>query len=163
LIPRLYALLPLIADQLKSAQLKLATAESCTGGGLSFWLTSLAGSSDWFDRGFVTYSDEAKIEILGVDPTTLHKFGAVSEEVAHEMAIGALNQSDANMSVAITGIAGPGGGSQDKPVGTVWIALAKKNKDTPFAKHFIFSGDREAIRLQTIVEALALTHGMLSH
>lgn len=138
---------------LKQQGLRLATAESCTGGGLSYWLTSVPGSSDWFERGFVSYSDTSKIEMLEVKPKTLDLFGAVSEQTAREMAEGALHQSDADISIAITGIAGPAGGSPLKPVGTVWIAWAKYGAPTVAEMH-LFSGDRQAIRLQTIARAL---------
>lgn len=141
-----------VADVLIRNRLKLATAESCTGGGLSFTLTNLAGSSTWFDRGFVTYSDLAKIEMLHVDPTTIATFGAVSKETAQEMAMGALAQSGADLSIAITGIAGPTGGSADKPVGTVWIAWGTSGRVPAACYHF--SGDRQNIRLLTIEKAL---------
>lgn len=159
---RLSLLLPSIAKQFLKAKLTLATAESCTGGGLSYWITSQAGSSDWFDRGFITYSNDAKITMLGVHHDTINSFGAVSQETACEMALGVLKASIADISIAITGIAGPTGGSHDKPIGTVWIALGQKNKEV-IAKHFLFVGDREAIRLQAIVESLTLTHDLLSH
>src|SRR3990167_5136864 len=107
-----------LGTTLKPRGLLLATAESCTGGGLSYWITSVPGSSDWYERGFVTYSNAAKIEMLGVRSATLEKFGAVSEEIAREMALGALAHSKANVSIAVTGIAGPDGGTPDKPVGT---------------------------------------------
>jgi len=144
-----------LSEQLKLQQLKLVTAESCTGGGLSYWLTSIAGSSAWFERGFVTYSNLAKMECLGVSEKTLQTFGSVSEKTALEMAEGALKNSDADVSVAITGIAGPDGGTKEKPVGTVWIAVGGTNQHT-VAKHFLFSGDRLQIRESTIEEALAL-------
>lgn len=144
-----------LSEQLKSCGLKLVTAESCTGGGLSYCLTSLAGSSAWFERGFVTYSNLAKVQNLGVFKNTLDNFGSVSEETAREMAEGALKHSDADISVAITGIAGPDGGSKEKPVGTVWIAVAGTDRQT-LAKHFLFYGDRQPIRESTIQEALTL-------
>lgn len=142
-----------IATSLKNSKLMLATAESCTGGGLSYVLTSFSGSSDWFERGFVTYSNEAKIEMLGVNESTIQREGAVSEFTAREMAEGALKHSHASMSIAITGIAGPNGGSPDKPVGTVWIAWAKLDAAT-ITELFHFPGDREAIRKQSIMKAL---------
>jgi nicotinamide-nucleotide amidase len=129
------------------------TAESCTGGGLSYWLTSIPGSSAWFERGLVTYSNQAKQELLGVHPTTLANFGAVSRETAEEMALGALEHSPAHVSAAITGIAGPDGGSADKPVGLVWIATATKEGDTNH-KSYLFQGDRCSVREQSIVAAL---------
>lgn len=141
------------ADEFKNRSLKIATAESCTGGGLSYWLTSVPGSSDWLERGFVTYSDAAKVEMLGVSTKSLESFGAVSEQVAREMAEGALKKSYANLSIAITGIAGPAGGTTDKPVGTVWIAWSSTHFQT-FAELNLFSGDRQAIRIQTMQRAL---------
>lgn len=147
-------LVPQVADRLKSLGLILATAESCTGGGLSYWLTSLPGSSDWFDRGFVTYSNAAKIDMLGVSPITLDTHGAVSLETAKEMAEGVLQHSKASVSISITGIAGPDGGTTEKPVGTVWIAWGKKGAATT-VKHHLFTGDRQAIRLEAMVTALS--------
>lgn len=142
-----------IANQLKNNQLVLATAESCTGGGLSYILTSLPGSSEWFERGFVTYSNEAKIQMLGVNESTLSIHGAVSEATVKEMAEGALKHSRANLSIAITGIAGPDGGTSDKPVGTVWIAWAKNNTAT-LTERYYFGGNRETIRKQSIMKAM---------
>lgn len=138
---------------LKKRQWKLVTAESCTGGGLAYFLTSIAGSSDWFERGFVTYSNASKEELLGVQAETLEQFGAVSEETALEMAMGAINQSAAQLSMAITGIAGPDGGSPQKPVGTVWFGW-KAGFAEPEAKKFQFSGDRSEIREQSIQVAI---------
>ena len=134
-------------------QKQLAVAESCTGGWLAKTVTDLAGSSQWFERGFITYSNAAKQEMLGVRPKTLLRDGAVSEAVVMEMAAGALIHSQADISVAISGIAGPGGAIPGKPVGTVCFSWALKNhtyhKET---KHF--EGDREAVRLQAVVFAL---------
>lgn len=144
-----------IACLLKEQQLKLVTAESCTGGGLSFCLTSIPGSSDWFERGLVTYSNLAKIELLDVNLTTLEKEGAVSEATAREMAQGALKKTAADIAIAITGIAGPDGGTPSKPVGTVWIALARRHAATQ-TLHCLFAGDRHAIRVATIRAALNL-------
>ncbi len=141
------------ADALKKHNMKVVTAESCTGGGISYYLTQLAGSSSWFDRGFVTYSNEAKMAMLGVRLETLEAYGAVSKETAIEMAEGALTNSLADISIAVTGIAGPDGGSKEKPVGTVWIAWAKKRSISE-AKLFTFSGSREEIRIQSIEKAL---------
>lgn len=146
-------LVPDVADALKEHKLTLSTAESCTGGGLSYWLTSIPGSSDWFERGFVTYSNQAKIQMLGVKPSTLDQWGAVSEQTAKEMAEGALQHSGTDLSIAITGIAGPDGGSAAKPVGTVWIAWGRRGADT-LAEHTIFTGDRQAIRMASMVKAL---------
>lgn len=142
-----------VAQRLQQKGLKLATAESCTGGGLSYWLTSIPGSSNWFERGFVTYSNAAKIDLLMVNAETINQFGAVSEETARAMAEGALKNSLADWSIAITGIAGPDGGSVEKPVGMVWFAWASKQSAT-HSEVEIFSGDRQAIRLAAIAKAL---------
>ena len=123
----------------------LATAESCTGGWLSQIITSVPGSSAWFDRGFVPYSNAAKAEMLGVSTRTLEEFGAVSEEAVLEMAAGALQLSHANISCAVTGVAGPSGGSDEKPVGTVWIGFAGDGMEAEAIMQQ-FSGDRETIR-----------------
>ncbi len=142
---------------LSEKELTIATAESCTGGGVSEAITSTAGSSGWFDRGFVTYSNEAKMEMLGVQAETLDVFGAVSEEIAREMSAGALLLSYAEISVSITGIAGPDGGSDDKPVGTIWFAWSIKKDGLEIDTHTkqeLFSGDRNAIRQQAVVAAL---------
>jgi nicotinamide-nucleotide amidase len=136
----------------------LVCAESCTGGGVAAALTDLAGSSAWFDRGFVTYSNQAKQEMLGVSAETLAKFGAVSRETVTEMARGALLHSGAQLSVAISGIAGPGGGTPDKPVGTVWIAWATPGLVDAVWRHL--PGDRAAVRAAAVDVAL---HGLLEH
>ncbi|MGH8502613.1 MAG: CinA family protein [Gammaproteobacteria bacterium] len=141
------------AGALRARGLKLVTAESCTGGWLAKVLTDLAGSSAWFERGFVTYSDEAKIELLGVDPRTLQTHGAVSERTAREMALGAHRNSRAHIAVAITGVAGPDGGTAAKPVGTVWIAWLCRSDDV-VCLHHRFEGDRERVRHQSVVAAL---------
>ncbi len=130
----------------------LSCAESCTGGGISAALTDVAGSSAWFDRGFVTYSNQAKRDMLGVEDATLTEFGAVSRETATEMAVGALANSAADLSVAVTGIAGPGGGTADKPVGMVWIAWASAARVEAICEHF--SGNRAAVRAATVDAAL---------
>ena len=146
-----------LADQLGKLLLQkkmvLATAESCTGGGVAYIITEIAGSSAWFDRGFVTYSNEAKQELLNVSAQSLKEEGAVSKTVAIEMVKGALKNSRADIAVAITGIAGPGGGSEKKPVGTVWFAWASKTV-APIAKHHLLKGDRAQIRQQSIQVAL---------
>lgn len=134
-----------------------ATAESCTGGGVSSAITDIAGSSGWFDRAFVTYSNEAKQQMLGVEAETLAAYGAVSEAVVREMAQGALNHSAATISVAISGIAGPGGGSPEKPVGTVCFAWADKS-GWLHTETCLFDGDRNAVRQQAIEKSLS---GML--
>ena len=132
---------------------RVAVAESCTGGLIAAAITDIAGSSGWFDRGFVTYSNEAKVELLGVAPETLAASGAVSEETARQMAAGALTRSAADVAVAVTGIAGPGGGSPDKPVGTVCLAWARRG-GTPEAVTRHFAGDRSEVRRATVEAAL---------
>lgn len=129
---------------------RLATAESCTGGLVSAAITCVAGSSDWFDRGVVTYSNAAKIDLLGVNPALFSQVGAVSPEVASAMALGALQHSGADLAVAVTGIAGPGGGTADKPVGTVWFGLAWRASSALHSqtRRMLFKGDRAEVRLQ---------------
>lgn len=134
-------------------RLLLATAESCTGGWAAQVITHTAGSSAWFERGFITYSNAAKIDMLGVLPTTLERFGAVSEATAREMARGALTHSRADLALAITGIAGPEGGSPDKPVGTVCFAWCRRDA-APHSETRRFAGDREAVRRQAARHAL---------
>jgi nicotinamide-nucleotide amidase len=131
----------------------VATAESCTGGGVGEAITRIPGSSAWFDRGFVTYSNEAKIDLLGVRQETLGSDGAVSEIAAREMAQGALSQSSASLAVAVTGIAGPDGGTATKPVGLVWFAWATLSGEVQ-SRFEVFGGDRAAIREQAVQEAL---------
>jgi nicotinamide-nucleotide amidase len=143
-----------IAERLGRRGVLLATAESCTGGWAAQALTALAGSSNWFERGFVTYSNAAKEEMLGVRAETLARYGAVSEEAAREMALGALSRSHASVALAITGIAGPDGGSAAKPVGTVSFAWALKG-GAPRSETRRFAGDREAVRRQAVERALA--------
>ena len=130
----------------------LVTAESCTGGWVAQTVTAVAGSSDWFERGFVTYSNASKRELLGVKQKTLEKHGAVSEPTAREMARGALRRSCGAISVAITGVAGPGGGSADKPVGTVCFAWAAGKKVSSETRHF--RGNRRAVRRKSVEHAL---------
>lgn len=142
-----------VGHALKKHELMLATAESCTGGWVAQLITSVAGSSEWFDRGFVTYTNVSKREMLGVKTTTLSRFGAVSEQSAREMAEGALMHSHAQVTLAITGIAGPSGGTPEKPVGTVCLAWAGRKRETKSAKHQ-FTGDREAVRRQAAATAL---------
>ena len=138
---------------LQQNKMMLSTAESCTGGWVAKMMTDIAGSSASFDRGFVTYSNAAKQDMLGVSRETLETHGAVSLAVVEEMAKGALQHSLADISVAISGIAGPGGGTADKPVGTVCFAWARKNGATQSSKQ-LFSGDREAVRKQAVEFAL---------
>jgi len=133
----------------------LATAESCTGGLIAAALTSVAGSSDVVDRGFVTYSNAAKTEMLGVPAALIADEGAVSEAVARAMAEGALARSGATIAVAVTGVAGPGGGSAEKPVGLVWFGLAQRGMPTA-AEQQVFPGDRAAVRAATVARAFAL-------
>ena len=148
-----------LGRRLKKKRRMLVTAESCTGGWAAQAVTSVAGSSAWFERGFVTYSNEAKRELLGVAAATLKKCGAVSEQTATEMALGALKRSKGTIAVAITGVAGPSGGSRAKPVGTVCFAWAGKGlaarSETPRrseTRHF--TGGRESVRKQSVVRAL---------
>jgi nicotinamide-nucleotide amidase len=149
----LIALAARLGARLKRRRLKLATAESCTGGWIAQALTSVAGSSVWFERGFVTYSNEAKKEMLGVRSATLARYGAVSEETARSMAAGALSRSRAQVSVAVTGVAGPGGGTKHKPVGMVCIAWSRK-RAAPVSVTLHFRGGRESVRRQSVVAAL---------
>lgn len=132
----------------------VVTAESCTGGMIAEALTDIAGSTAWFDRAYVTYSYESKREMLGVHESTIQKKGAVSQECVEEMALGALQQSHAKVSVACSGIAGPGGGTPDKPVGTVWLAWAIQGREEVVTQRFQFDGDRQAVREQTTEAAL---------
>ncbi|MBD7988459.1 CinA family protein [Luteimonas sp. Sa2BVA3] len=142
--------------RLQASRDMLVTAESCTGGWIAKVVTDIAGSSAWFDCGMAVYSYEAKQALLGVRPQTLEEHGAVSRETAIEMVSGALVHSGATVAVAVTGIAGPGGGTGDKPVGTVWIAW-KRRGGYPQAEVFHFDGDRDAVRRRTVAEAL---HGL---
>jgi nicotinamide-nucleotide amidase len=142
-----------VGERLKSARAMLVTAESCTGGWVAQALTSIAGSSEWFERGFVTYSDDAKRELLGVRAETLSQHGAVSEETAREMARGALERSRGTLALAVTGIAGPGGGSAAKPVGMVCFAWAGKAGELR-SETCSFHGDRESVRRQSVIHAL---------
>ena len=150
-----------IASLLQARGQSLTTAESCTGGLIAASCTELAGSSAWFERGFVTYSNEAKTELLGVPAALIAEHGAVSEEVARAMAAGALAHSRADIAVAVTGVAGPTGGSQAKPVGTVWLAWAERGHDDTHgsvavhAEKVWFPGDRRAVRGATVAHALA--------
>ena len=142
-----------LGARLRDARHMLVTAESCTGGWIAKVVTDIPGSSDWFDCGMATYSYEAKQAMLGVRPETLEFHGAVSRETVLEMVAGALVHSGAGVAVAVTGIAGPSGGTEDKPVGTVWIAW-KRRGGYPLAEAFHFDGDREAVRRQTVAAVL---------
>jgi nicotinamide-nucleotide amidase len=147
------ALVDALARELKARGLMMATAESCTGGLIAGACTEISGSSEWFERGFVTYSNAAKHELLDVPVTLIEQHGAVSEPVARAMAAGAVAHSPAQLAVAVTGVAGPTGGSAEKPVGTVWFGWA-----TPqgvFTEHQRFDGDRAAVRQATVQHALA--------
>jgi nicotinamide-nucleotide amidase len=141
-----------LGARLKRANEMLATAESCTGGWAAQVVTSVAGSSAWFERGFVTYSNAAKQELLGVRAETLRAHGAVSEETAREMARGALERSQGTIAVSITGVAGPGGGTAEKPVGMVCFAWARDGEVR--AETCRFAGDRESVRRQSVIVAL---------
>ena len=154
------ALAQATGERLLAARQMLVTAESCTGGWIATAVTDVAGSSAWFDCGLAAYSYEAKQALLGVRPQTLEICGAVSRETVVEMVSGALVHSGATVAVAVTGIAGPGGGTDDKPVGTVWVAW-KRRGGYPRAEVFHFEGDRDAVRRQTVANALrGLEHHM---
>jgi len=142
-----------LGERLRAERDMLVTAESCTGGWIAKAMTDVAGSSEWFDCGMVAYSYEAKQALLGVRPGTLEEHGAVSRETAVEMVSGALVHSGATLAVAVTGIAGPGGGTAEKPVGTVWIAW-KRRAGYTHAELFHFEGDRDAVRRRTVMAAL---------
>ena len=150
-----------LGDLLHRRHYRLATAESCTGGWVAKILTDIPGSSSWFERGFVTYSNEAKQDMLGVPPETIKQYGAVSEETAQAMAKGALENSRADFSLAISGIAGPGGGTMEKPVGTVWFAWTGGGQMETAMQ--VFPGDRNAIRRQAVKQSLKrLTYRLAS-
>ena len=148
-----------LAQQLQARGLMLSTAESCTGGLIAAACTSLAGSSNWFERGFVTYSNAAKTELLGVDAQLIASHGAVSEPVAQAMARGAVQHSRAGAALAVTGIAGPGGGSADKPVGTVWFGWTTPGGTHSTVQHF--AGHRQAVRKAAVVYALHTLNELL--
>lgn len=154
----LSALVRELAQSLLTRGWTLATAESCTGGWIAKCCTDLAGSSAWFERGFVSYSNESKCELLGVDADTLASEGAVSAAVAAQMAEGARRRAGVNAALAVTGIAGPDGGTADKPVGTVWFGWSLHGQPAQTELH-CFEGDRDAVRRQTVAHALA---GMLA-
>ena len=148
-----------LLDLCRRKGITLATAESCTGGLIGAMLTEIPGASDVFDRGFITYSNEAKHELLGVSTALLDHHGAVSAEVASAMAAGALARSGARLAVAVTGIAGPGGGSAEKPVGLVFLAACRRDA-APLCEERRFSGDRAEIRRQAASRALAMLHDL---
>jgi nicotinamide-nucleotide amidase len=149
----LFALAEQLGLFLKTKNLKIATAESCTGGWIAQCITEVPGSSAWFDRGFVTYSNAAKIQMLGVQPETIASYGAVSSETAAEMVAGTLANSEADCAIAVTGIAGPDGGTPEKPVGTVYIAWQTKNQLAKIVKMSL-SGSRQQIRAQAVIAAI---------
>ncbi|WP_415882422.1 CinA family protein [Neptuniibacter sp. QD34_54] len=142
-----------LAGLLEGKGMMMTSAESCTGGWIAQEVTAIPGSSAWFDCGFVTYSNMSKQKMLGVSKDTLEQCGAVSAEVVAQMAEGALENSEAHISVATSGIAGPGGGSKEKPVGTVWFAWAEQGKSVK-TKKYCFEGDRESVRKQAVSVAL---------
>ncbi|PKF61643.1 damage-inducible protein CinA [Psychromonas sp. psych-6C06] len=144
----------LLGDKLTKAGLVAATAESCTGGGVAYAITEVAGSSQWFDRSFITYSNDAKMQMLEVNKASLDQYGAVSEQVVTEMATNAVKFSEADISVAISGIAGPGGGTAEKPVGTVCFSWYNAHGGEK-TETYLFVGDRSEVRTQAI--RLALT------
>jgi nicotinamide-nucleotide amidase len=150
-----------LADALRGRGWMLATAESCTGGLIAAACTSLAGSSDWFERGVVSYSNAAKCELLGVPAGLIARHGAVSEEVARAMAEGMMQRSTADLTVAVTGIAGPGGATPGKPVGTVWLALAMRG-GACHATLLQLDGDRASVRRQTVARALRALNATLA-
>jgi nicotinamide-nucleotide amidase len=154
----LHLLATAVLDACRAKQLRLATAESCTGGMVAAALTDIAGSSDIVERGLVTYSNDAKSELLGVPPAVIEQHGAVSAEVAAAMATGALAHAPVELAVGITGIAGPGGGSREKPVGLVWFGIAAKGSDAKTESH-VFRGDRAAVRTAATRRALELLLG----
>lgn len=141
-----------IGNRLLARRECLATAESCTGGLIAKLLTDIAGSSRWFERGLITYSNLAKAELLGVPASLLDMHGAVSREVVEAMALGLLHRAPVQWTLAVTGVAGPGGGAADKPVGTVWVSWARAGQVE--TRQFLFKGDREQVRTQTAEAAL---------
>ena len=153
--PELLAKAEAVLESQRRAGTRIVTAESCTGGLVAACLTEIAGSSDVVELGFVTYSNEAKIEVLGIPPGLIETHGAVSAEVAEAMASGALARTRAEVAVSVTGIAGPGGGTANKPVGLVYLGLAKAGAAPRHRRH-LFSGDRGAVRLASVSAALGL-------
>ncbi len=159
--PDLYRLAEALGEALKARGLMLATAESCTGGWVSQAVTMVPGSSDWFERGFVTYTYISKREMLGVDGAALERYGAVSEEIVRQMVNGALERSHAQVAVGVSGVAGPGGGTPDKPVGTVCLAWGMTGGRTS-SETVRLAGDREAVRRQAVERALRGTLALLA-
>ena len=152
------ALCQLLGDKLMPEGRRLVTVESCTGGGVAYFLTSVAGSSEWFERGLITYSNQAKSELAGVADHLIEQYGAVSEEVANAMALGGLSHGNATDAVAITGIAGPGGGTAEKPVGTVCFAWAHREnggqQPEVRSQRHVLAGDRHSVRIQSVIRAV---------
>ncbi len=157
----LYALAERTGRALRAARWRIATAESCTAGWIAKALTDVPGSSRWFECGYITYSNAAKIRDLGVSEQTLAEQGAVSEATVREMVDGALARSGAQIAVAVSGIAGPEGGTPDKPVGTVWLAVAMRARPQRFCERCGFEGGRDAVRRQTVAHALRRALEML--
>ena len=153
-----------VGTELRSAGLRVVTAESCTAGWIAKALTDVAGSSEWLDSGYVVYSNEAKVRALGVSPRTLDHFGAVSGETVREMALGALRVSGVEVAVAVSGIAGPDGGTRDKPVGTVWFCVARRRGERTkrVTVHERFRGNRQAVRRKSVERALRLIGRLLA-
>ena len=149
-----------LLDACRACGIRLATAESCTGGLIAAALTAIPGSSDVVDRGFIAYSNEAKTELVGVPAELIARDGAVSEDVARAMAAGALARSRADIAVSVTGLAGPGGGSFEKPVGLVWLGLAQRDRAVAAERH-IFPGDRTAVRAAAVAQAFAMISARL--
>lgn len=160
--PEILSLAETVLAEARAKGLKIATAESCTGGLVASALTAIAGSSDVFERGFVTYTNDAKIDDLDVLPATIAQHGAVSEETVREMAEGALDYSNANISVAITGIAGPGGGTPEKPVGLVHFAAAREGRATLAAAHRFGDIGRSEVRMASVEVALNLLRRLIA-
>jgi nicotinamide-nucleotide amidase len=158
--------LELLAQHLLEKEWSITTAESCTGGGISTAITSLAGSSRYFNQAYVTYSNESKQKLVGVKTSTLEAYGAVSEQVVVEMANGALERANANVSIAVSGVAGPDGGTPDKPVGTVWLAVSIKNNEqaqtTVYTEQLLLDGDRCQVRESTIKFSIIKTLDLIS-
>jgi nicotinamide-nucleotide amidase len=150
-----------LLDACRQRELKLATAESCTGGLLAATLTAVPGSSDVFDRGFITYSNDAKSDMLGVSPALIERHGAVSEEVARAMVDGALDRSQADLVVSVTGIAGPDGGSAEKPVGLVHFAARRRDGETVYERVLFGDAGRAEVRRLSVAQALALFASLL--
>lgn len=159
-LSELHILSKRVGIKLKQQSHMLVTAESCTGGGIATTITEASGSSAWFDRAFVTYSNEAKMEMLDVQPETLEEFGAVSEETVKEMVLGALQYSRGSYAIAVSGIAGPTGGTEEKPVGTVCFGWANAQGTLEVETQY-FSGNREEVRLQACWHALEHLEDML--